>query len=282
MIGTVQFGLGYGINGSGHRVEARVARDILEAAWAGGVRWLDTAPGYGDAEQRLVHLMGSRDFCVTTKVPGCPDDVAPEDIGEWVAKTIDQSRRRLGDRLRRILFHKADDLAGPDGAKLWDAASNACAEAGLDLGISAYDVDLVREVADRFDIAAVQMPGNALDQRVRALSLAPDVTLELRSVYLQGLLVGDPALMAARLPAAAPALRRWHAFVQERGMTPVTAALSVARGLPGGARLVMGVDSVAQIEALLTADAAAVAIAAPELAETDPAVIRPDLWRPAA
>ena len=68
-LGTVQFGIAYGVSNQCGRVpEARV-REILLAATRAGVDLLDTAAAYGDAEtviSRVSNALG-RPFLVVSK-----------------------------------------------------------------------------------------------------------------------------------------------------------------------------------------------------------------------
>jgi len=52
-LGTVQFGLVYGLSGGKQLLPDRDIRAILELAFEQGVVILDTAPVYGDIESRL-------------------------------------------------------------------------------------------------------------------------------------------------------------------------------------------------------------------------------------
>ena len=276
-LGTVQFGMVYGIAGLADGVPPGEAHAILEAASAAGITRLDTAPGYGDIEERLANLCRGLDFAIITKIPALPQGADP---AAFVTASLDTSRQRLGERLAGVLFHGPADLAGPQGEALWRAASAWCARAGLPLGTSAYGPDEVQALAARFPLAACQIPGNALDQRLRGLPGGlPGVEITLRSVFLQGLLLMDPAHASRRLPAAAAALARWHGWCAQQGLAPLDAALGLAKGLPGVAFCAVGVDSVAQFEAIANAWDTAAALQAPELATIDPQIIDPRVWQ---
>ncbi|MEI8081917.1 MAG: aldo/keto reductase, partial [Actinomycetes bacterium] len=47
VLGTAQFGMDYGLTNTGGQVSPGVANTIIDRAWERGVRWLDTAHGYG-------------------------------------------------------------------------------------------------------------------------------------------------------------------------------------------------------------------------------------------
>ena len=71
-LGTVQFGLRYGIAGAAGPVPSDQVRAILERAVEFGVRTLDTAAAYGDVEQELAGLIGGLPLSVVSKLPPRP------------------------------------------------------------------------------------------------------------------------------------------------------------------------------------------------------------------
>jgi D-threo-aldose 1-dehydrogenase len=109
------------------------AEATLATAWAGGVRYFDTAPWYGNtlAEHRVGHFLRQQrrgSFAVSTKVgrvyarPSDPDDVAP---GLWtgglpfelrfdygydaVMRSYEDSLQRLGlPRVDLLVIHDID------------------------------------------------------------------------------------------------------------------------------------------------------------------------------
>lgn len=280
-LGTVQFGLAYGVAGRAAPVPAGEVRAILSRALAQGVCWLDTAPGYGDIEERLASLMGDRDaFSVITKIPAAPADLSTGAAAHWVADTLSRSRDRLGRSFKAVLFHRGQDLLEAQGPELWQAMAEFASAHGLAPGVSCYEPQTLAAIAQRFPLALAQLPGNALDQRLSRAPLAdqPRLSIHVRSAFLQGLLLIPEAEARARVPAASKALARWHAWCQEQGRPPLEAALGIVKAIPGATHCVVGVDSLAQLDAILAAWQAASPIDAPELACDDLAAIDPRHW----
>ena len=56
-LGTVQFGLSYGVSNTHGKTTEQQALDILEYAWRSGINTLDTASGYGDSEKVIGRLV---------------------------------------------------------------------------------------------------------------------------------------------------------------------------------------------------------------------------------
>jgi D-threo-aldose 1-dehydrogenase len=123
------------------RVPESRAQATLAAAWAGGVRYFDTAPWYGNtlAEHRVGHFLRQQprgSFAISTKVgrvyarPKDPDDVAP---GMWagglpfalrfdygydgVMRSYEDSLQRLGlPRVDLLVIHDLDQSYQGDEA----------------------------------------------------------------------------------------------------------------------------------------------------------------------
>ena len=276
-LGTVQFGMAYGIAGSGAAAPAEEAAAILACAFEAGVRWLDTAAAYGDAEARLRSLMGRHAFKVVTKLRPAPADRHGDALAQWAQEELQRSRECLGDALHVLMFHRPEDLLSPDGPLLWEAAARFARDAHCALGASCYEPALVEKLRLHYPIELAQLPGNALDQRLAQAQ--PPVAIHLRSAFLQGLLLMPPEQGARRLPAAAAALERWHAWCRERGLAPLVAALGIAKGLPAVTHCVVGAETLAQFEAIARAWQDAPVLHAPGLAVDDLAVIDPRHWK---
>jgi aryl-alcohol dehydrogenase-like predicted oxidoreductase len=283
-LGTVQFGLRYGVAGRGSAIPPDEARAILRRAHALGIRVLDTASAYGDIEARLGALTDGLPFHVVSKLPPCPPELTAAAATAGVHEQAALSCQRLGPALRALLFHRAEDLLGEHAEALWTACAAFANDRDLRIGVSCYDVETLNRVAARFPVEIAQVPGNALDQRLRTTSIdgSPPIEVHLRSAFLQGLLLMPCALAAKRVSAASVALARWHAWCSERNLAPLVASLGVVKGLPSVSHCVVGVDNMAQLDAIVTAWHAAPVLHAPELQVTDACVIDPRRWPVAA
>jgi aryl-alcohol dehydrogenase-like predicted oxidoreductase len=276
-LGTVQFGLAYGIAGAGSVVAESEVRRICELAAERGVDCIDTAAGYGDIEQRIAALAPQSQFAFVSKIPAVPESHGVAFVRDSVRLSIE----RLGSRLRALMFHRQEDLTGPAGAQLWDAASQEIEGKGIALGVSAYEPATLAQLAMRFPVRIAQLPCNAFDQRIATLD-APGVEVHLRSAFLQGLLLQDAAFAAKKLPAASYAVTQWRAWCDDHGLEPLVAALSIVKGLDRTGQFthcVVGVESAQQFEQVADAWNAAKAVTAPELSLDDIAIIDPRAWK---
>ncbi|MFM7967135.1 aldo/keto reductase [Aeromonas sp. A-5] len=103
-LGTVQFGLDYGISNHDGQVSDEELDAIIALARQAGIDTLDTAQAYGNAEQRL----GQRDTTGFTLI----DKLAPGLPLSDVQAAINNSLRLLGrKRLDGLLLHRSQDAS---------------------------------------------------------------------------------------------------------------------------------------------------------------------------
>jgi aryl-alcohol dehydrogenase-like predicted oxidoreductase len=256
-LGTVQFGLAYGVANRVGRPGRGEVRAILEQAARSGVRVLDTAPAYGDAETLLGELASSPSaFDVVTKTPAALRSVRPGALTE----ALEASLRRLGrDAVHGVLVHDARDLLGDAGPRLFDELERARSR-GLArrIGVSVYDPATAVELAGKFALDLVQLPLSVLDQRAvssGALDRLAErgVEVHARSVFLQGLLLMDSRSIPEPLASARPAVERVAARAAQLGRTPLELALGFAASFVGVRTVLCGVDSAAQLVQLAAA-----------------------------
>lgn len=279
-LGTVQFGLSYGIAGRTTAVPENEVRAILARSAVLGIRMLDTAAAYGNIEARLAGLVREHDFRIVTKLPPKPAGLTQSEMESWIGAALRSAHDRLGDTLYALMFHRAEDLLDDAAERLWLRCIEWSASRGCKLGVSCYDPAALHRIREQFPITIAQLPGNALDQRLYAEPVAAADRMEthLRSAFLQGLLLMPEAAAAARVPKASMALARWHGWLREQALDPLVAALGLVKGLPGVSHCVVGVDNLAQLEAIVVAWHAAPVLHANSLAQHDLDVIDPRRW----
>ncbi len=118
-LGTVKFGRNQGVKypQSFELPSDREALALLELAWELGINLLDTAPAYGESEERLGRLLRQfrRDWVIVTKVgEEFYDGASYFDFSAAATRaSVERSLRRLGvATLDAVLIHSSgDDLA---------------------------------------------------------------------------------------------------------------------------------------------------------------------------
>ena len=286
-LGTVQLGLDYGISNRAGQVSPEEARRILALAGRSGIRVLDTAAAYGDAEQRLGELLPpDAAFDVVTKLPRLPAEPGPG-VAQWVRDRLAESLQRLRvPRLYGLLMHQAADLLGPQGDALW-AALEAARAAGtvMKVGASVYTGTEIDALLGRFPLQLIQLPLSVLDQRlVRSGHLAKlrkaGVEVHARSVFLQGVLLMAPEDLPAHLAPAREPLRALRAAARAAGRMPLDLALGCVLRQPEVDRAVLGVTREEELAEILAAAQrpSAAQLDCGAFALDDEAILNPGRW----
>lgn len=258
MLGTVQFGLAYGIANQIGQVSRGDVRAMLALAHENGINGLDTAASYGESEAVLGWAMkelGLRDFFhVVTKVPPVTADSVSTaaEIDAFVEDSVTTSLKRLGvPRLAACLFHREEDLRFAD-------ALLRLKEKGLveKVGWSVMTVAATQEILQTGMAEAIQLPLSLLDRRFLKAGIlsrmqAQGVLGFGRSIYLQGLLLMDEDKIPDYLRPVIPVRQRLRAIAESHALSLQEMAMRYVLSLPGISSLVVGADSVPQVAANL-------------------------------
>jgi aryl-alcohol dehydrogenase-like predicted oxidoreductase len=270
-LGTVQFGQAYGVSNARGQVPNFEVAAILDRAAKAGMRVLDTAANYGEAEAVLAGFDLSR-FRIVTKTTNLQHGL------EAVIARARQSAERL--KADTLLVHAASDLA--DGT-LWRALQRLKAEGVFArIGFSVYAAERPAELAARFKPDVMQLPFSILDQRLLAdgtLARLAEMGVEIhaRSLFLQGLLLMET--LPEKLRSAQPDLQRVRARIGAAGSTPLAAALGFVLSRPEIAVGLVGVTSLAELEQILAAaESPLPALDWQSFALKDERVLTPSLW----
>ena len=274
-LGTVQFGLDYGVSNRAGEVPDDELDTILTLARKLGVDTLDTAQAYGKAETRL----GSRhtaDFQLVGKL-------APGIQATEVTTSVAGSLQRLArPRLDGLLLHRSQDASPALFEQLAELQRQGLVGK---VGVSVYaPEELARWLAQGYPLELVQLPTNLLDQRFlrsgwldRLQALGCEI--HVRSLFLQGLLLMQPAMRPDYFQAFARPLARlddWHPH-----LSPLHKALSLIPALPQVSRFVVGVCHAHELAAIASTYAHLHPCHDDELAALacdEPGLINPAMW----
>ncbi len=192
-LGTVQFGLDYGVSNSQGKVDKSQVKDILEKALALGINTLDCAGAYGDSEKTLGKLIANSDFKLITKIPNLSDTETS------ITKHFQQSLHNLKRiSVQTLLFHHADNLIKhPYKIELFQQLEQLKTDRLInEIGVSIYTPEQLKNIGQQFKIDVAQVPINIFDQRFMSpniinFCLEKNIKLHARSIFLQGLLLLD-------------------------------------------------------------------------------------------
>ncbi|MSU47281.1 MAG: aldo/keto reductase [Lacunisphaera sp.] len=253
ILGTVQFGLNYGIANKSGQPSYRTVLDILAAAHEGGVNCFDTAVIYGNSEEVLgkaLAELGLKDkFIAITKVRHMDDDFSSSQAAdEFVEESVTGSLRRLGlDVLPICLFHAEGNFRYVESLlKLKDK--------GLvrHIGSSVNTPEATASIIASGCAEALQIPTSILDHRFTRGGIFRDakqhgIAIFVRSVYLQGLALMAEEEIPEDIGAVIPVRRKLQELASEAGMVMEELAARYVLSLPGFTCAVVGIETVQQV-----------------------------------
>lgn len=238
-LGTVQFGLDYGITNTTGKTPVTDVRAILAECLNQGVNTLDTAALYGEAEAVLgANLPRPHSFGIVGKTLHLDHERPLAEALEAVRTGVIGSLSRLGEqKLAALLVHRVDDLLGPAGEALFKTLVSL-RKAGLveKIGASVYTPAEVAVLTERFPLEIIQLPLNILDQRMLESGTLADlrqrgIETHVRSAFLQGaLLSNDPQQLPPSL-ATLPALMQFREYLRTCKLSPLAATLGFLKSL---------------------------------------------------
>lgn len=269
-LGTVQFGMAYGVAGHPQPSPEQV-RAVLARAKQAGIDLLDTAPSYHSEE-----FLNCQEFNIVTKLP-------PGTLGSGVSEAFSHSLKALNStQVYGLLVHQSTDILGTEGDAVVAAMQRLKAEGLVQkIGVSVYHPQDANILSERYPLDLIQLPMNVLDQRFKPLIptlLNKHIELHVRSVFLQGLLLMALEKVPAYFNPIRGHLSRYHESVKAAGLTLVEAALGFATEFPD-LRWIVGVHTLAQLETLIAASEKGVSMDYAPWALTEEAFLLPYLWR---
>ena len=230
---------------------------IVTTALARGIRRFDTAPAYGEAETRLGRALGANGT-VWTKVGRaelhtCND--APKLFEE-----VEQSRHRLRRQwIDALQWHNWTPAIGelPWFRHAWKRLRSD--ERIRALGASTYGPADAAAAVDSGMFDLVQVEWNLLNQGVvRTIEVRArqtNVTIAVRSVFLQGALTGDGRPLPP-VPGLARAVERVRTAAARCRLPVSHLALRAALDTPGITYVLVGIDHPSQIDVVASICAA--------------------------
>jgi len=283
-LGTVQFGIDYGVNSVDGQVKPEEVKKILGYARLKGIEFLDAAPAYGNSE-KILGRMNVSNFKVVTKTRHFDSlEINNNDV-KLLNNDFNNSLKGLKqDRVYAVLVHNADDLLKPGAKKLFDQLQELKqAEKIVKIGVSVYDHSQLKSILDNFDIDLVQLPFNILDRRMIDNGMlstlrSKGTEVHARSVFLQGLLLMSEQNRPDKFNRWSSLWRIWREWLNDNQITALEAAIRYAISMPEISKVLVGVDNVNQLKEIVTASSGVLPNIPDEMFTNDIDLLNPSNW----
>jgi aryl-alcohol dehydrogenase-like predicted oxidoreductase len=258
VLGTAQFGLDYGIANQSGQVPAAEVKKIIHLAAKCQINMLDTAMAYGESES----VLGKTDISswqVISKLPAVPENCP--DVLAWVERSVDTSLKNLNiNKLDSLLLHRPTQLLEPIGKRLAEALCKIQASARVSrLGLSIYNFNELSLLINRLPCNVIQAPFSIFDQRLvqtgwGARLRNSGIEVHARSIFLQGLLLMPFNKRPAVFQRWSQTFAEWERWLEHACVAPLEACLRFALNSKDIDKVVVGIDSLNQLEQLLNID----------------------------
>lgn len=243
VLGTVQFGLQYGVNSAGRPSEDTVKSILAESA-KGGITTLDTSSAYGNSEEILGKCVTPEEnFKIVSKYPK----------GETtVEEMFNGSLERLKtNHLYGYLLHHFEVYK--NNPKVWDEFVRLKDSGKVEkIGFSLYapeELEFILKNGSPFDL--IQVPFNIFDKKffpyMKELH-EKGVEIHIRSTFLQGLFFKDRNALPEKLLPMRKYLLQLDDFSKQSGLSISEIALNYNLQNPYIDGVLIGVDNVEQLQ----------------------------------
>ncbi|MFH1644696.1 MAG: aldo/keto reductase [bacterium] len=253
-IGTVQFGIQYGINKNKKTSLTEISK-ILDTAKRNNINFLDSAPLYGDSEKRIgSKTLLENDFKIVTKTPHFNKTGITEKELNLLETTFKKSLKNLNKKnIYGLLIHNAEDLFSKNGSLLISTLNKFKEKKLIEkIGVSVYTPEQIKKIIENFEIDIIQLPINILDQRLIQngyLQKLKEKNIEIhaRSIFLQGLLIKEPEILPNFFNSIKPLLKKFHQNLNELNISPIEASLNFAKNIKEIDKILIGVNNNKQL-----------------------------------
>lgn len=255
VLGTVQFGLDYGINNPNGKPSREKSLAMLDFAYKKGIRIFDTASAYGDAEEILGEFMKSRGLTDKIKII---TKLKPNIVDEASGEPYDIILENLSLSLKRLNREYVDGYLFHTPAYIKDEKLVACLvklkEQGLvkNIGVSIYEEEDALHAAKLDLVDYIQVPYSIFDQRLNKtdffkIAKENNKTVFARSAFLQGLFFIPEDKIPAHLEKVKEYFQELDAIINKYGLTRQRAALLFSDQNKNIDYVVFGVDNIDQL-----------------------------------
>lgn len=256
-LGTVQFGMDYGILGQRKPVLEDAVK-CLDYAVQNGINAIDTAEAYGTAQAVVGAFLSKKTVAreklfISTKMrPNVLDDYTPERFENVITEHLEASLKTLNtDYVDAYLLHSARYAFRPDILE----ALYSVQKKGLawKVGVSVYEPEEAVACFENPYVSFIQASYSVFDHRMKKSGVLDspkkgNCEIYTRSAFIQGLITMKEEQVPPFLEKARPIIRRIDEACRKNGVSRVELALAYVKREKNISHLVFGVDSLAQLK----------------------------------
>lgn len=294
-LGTVQFGMDYGISGQ-KQPTVEQAVEMLDYAVQNGINTIDTANAYGTAEDVVGAFLHKKTvpreklWIISKFRPNLLDDVKEAEYYAVMKENLINTLGRLGTGyLDTYLLHSARYVYN-------DAIINTLNRLKKEgyarkVGVSVYEVDEAKRCIEHDNVDFMQLPYSVFDQRMKngglfdlAKKYNSTTQIHSRSAFIQGLILMEENQVPDFLAKARPIVRKISELCRKFGISRIALAMNYVKQEERISHLVFGVDNLEQLKEDIEVfqqdlDKDIIQAISLEFYDIDADIVMPSLWK---
>ena len=247
ILGTVQFGLDYGINNTLGKIPIEEIRHIFAFAYSKGVLTLDTASGYGDSEEIIGTYLAknpNKRFEIITKINSSETSLEEQ---------LKESLRKLKLNKIEVLMLHSFELYEKFKSQITAFCQKNKGKNFNELGVSVYTNDEIETIISDPNINRIQSPFNLLDNEMKRGEKYAEIksngkVVDTRSVFLQGLFFKDTNTLPLDLEQLREPLEKLKRIAASESLSMEELAMGYALSMKFIDNVLIGVDSLDQFK----------------------------------
>lgn len=247
VLGTVQFGLDYGINNSKGKPHQDEVFKVLNRAYELGIDELDTADAYGNSVEVLAAY---RSNYPNTKFKIMSKFICEKNCEITAAFEISCKRLEI-EKLDGYYFHRFEDFKSFNN---FDGVNQLKSQGKLGkLCVSLYSLEDLELAVNSPHVDLIQLPFNVFDRSREKIALLKKAKeqgkqIYVRSAFLQGLFFKDPDQLPPKLVPLRESLIKLKSLSTSYQISIEEICLKFLDEQSFIDKIVIGVDSSAQLE----------------------------------
>lgn len=256
-LGTVQFGLDYGVFDTPKK-DPDYCIKCLDFATQNGIDAIDTATAYGTAEYITGQFLEKKSipreklYISTKHLPNILDECKPEEYVDEIRKNLQKSLTTLHtDYVDAYYFHSSRYAFQPELL----AAISQMQKEGLarKVGVSVYYPNEALMCFDNENINCIQAPYSIFDHRMKKADVfdhgyKKGFNIDVRTVFIKGLIRLHEDEIPEHLAKAKPILRKLDDICRRTGFSRIELAMGYVKREPTINHLVFGIRTLEQLK----------------------------------
>lgn len=257
-LGTVQFGMDYGIKGQ-KQPSKEDAIEMLDYATQNGIDSIDTANAYGTAEEVVGEFLKRKTvlrenlFLSSKFKPNALDDVKTDNYKRVIKEHLENQLKILNtDYLDSYMFHSSRYAFDEEKLKaLYEVKKEGKIR---HCGVSVYYPEEARICINSPYVDFIQLPSSIFDQRMKKegifdYAIKNSLTqIHSRSAFIQGLILMNENEVPEFLSGAKPIIRKINELCEKFNISRIKLAMLYVKQFDAISHLVFGVDNIEQLK----------------------------------